>query len=383
MDCKLAYAGKEPGPGVISSTPPARLKKIKDFGEGCGWANMLIEGDNLPVLKALLEMKERDGLRNADGSTGIRLIYIDPPFSTGLRFREKKGRAAYDDRLTGARFIEFLRRRLIFFRELLSENGSVYVHLDWKKVHYMKVIMDEVFGEDNFLNDIVWNYGGRGAKAISDKFPRNHDLILSYQKSSHIFNRTFVERRSPKGGNGFRRDDEGRWFKTSPRGDYTDESVEALRKEGRVHRTKNGNIRIKYFVREDGDCLIEDKLVGDVWDDIPDAMHLSDAEKTGYPTQKPEALLARLIKTSTNPGDIVLDAFAGAGTSLIAAEKLGRRWIGIDSGKISMRIIRNRLLRINGTRDLETPAARYSRALGLFSFYRADADACGTGRDRD
>lgn len=371
-DCELTYAGKEPKAKVISSTPPARLKRIGTFGENPdGWANMLIEGDNLRVLKSLLGMKENNELKNRDGSPGVRLIYIDPPFSTGLRFKGKKAESAYDDKLTGSKFIEFIRKRIIFFRELLTEDGSVYVHLDWKKAHYIKVIMDEVFGEDNFLNDIIWSYGGRGAKFVSGKFPRNHDVILSYRKSSHIFNRTFIERRLPKGANGFKKDESGRWFKTSPRGDYTNESVAALSKEGRIYRTKKGNIRIKYFVREDGEYLIEDKLVGDVWDDIPDAMHLSEAEKTGYPTQKPEALLGRIIKTSTRPGDIVLDAFAGAGTSLVAAEKLNRRWIGIDSGRLSTRTIRDRLLKINGTRGIETPGLYYSRPLRPFYFYRA------------
>ncbi len=372
IGCELAYAGKEREDSLISLTPAARLEKIKAFGGGSGrgWENMLIHGDNLPVLKALLRMKGRGKLGNSDGTPGVRLIYIDPPFSTRLKFRGKKGQAAYDDTLTGARFLEFLRERVIFLRELLSENGSIYLHLDWKKAHYVKVIMDEVFGEENFLNDIIWNYGGRGAKAVSGQFSRNHDIILCYQKTSHIFNRSYVEKRFLKGEGGFKRDGEGRWFKTSPRGDYTDESVSALLKEGRVYMTGKGNIRIKYFLREEGDRLVEDKLVGDVWDDIPDGMHLSDAEKTGYPTQKPEALLARIIKASTNPGDVVLDAFAGAGTTLAVAEKLERRWVGVDSGRLSINTIRKRLLKIDGTRDVENRKVKYSKALKPFNLYR-------------
>ncbi len=369
--CVLEYAGKEPRDAVIGSTACARLRRIKSFGEGPGEGNILVEGDNLPVLKTLLEMKLRGRIRNNDGSAGVRLVYVDPPFSTGLRFRGKRGHA-YDDRLRGAEFVEFLRRRIIFFRELLSDDGSVYVHLDWKKAHYIKVIMDEVFGEDNFLNDIIWNYGGRGAKAGAGQFSRNHDIILCYRKSSHIFHRNFTERRYLKGSNGFRKDEAGRWFKTAPRGDYTDESVEALEKEGRIYRTRSGNVRIKYFLREDGDYLVEDRLVGDVWDDIPDAMHLPEAERTGYPTQKPEALLARVIKASTHTGDIVLDAFAGAGTALVAAEKLGRRWIGIDSGRLAARTIRDRLAKINHTGDIEAGSSPYLRPLSPFSFYRVD-----------
>ena len=296
-------------------------------------------------------MKEAGGLENTDGSRGARLVYIDPPFSTRLVFRSDSGQKAYDDRISGARFIEFLRKRLILLRELLSPDGSIYVHLDWKKAHYVKAVLDEVFGAENFLNDIVWSYGGRGAKHIASQFSRNHDIILWYRKGgNHVFNRIFAGKRIKKGAPGYRMDPDGRWFKTSPRGDYTDASIEGLEKENRVYRTRNGNLRIKYFLRDEGDYIIEDKLIGDVWDDIPDAMHVSGSEKTGYPTQKPEALLSRIIKASSNEGDMVIDAFAGAGTTLCAAEKLGRRWIGMDSGQLSMDTMEKRLLTIEGTR---------------------------------
>ncbi|MDO8426155.1 MAG: site-specific DNA-methyltransferase [Deltaproteobacteria bacterium] len=371
MEYEIAYLHKEPEEEVLNF-PPAELGKVKAFGSGRGRENLLIAGDNLGVLKALVNMKGEGRLRNSDSSAGARLIYIDPPFSTNLEFRGKKDQKAYKDKIIGAEFLEFLRKRLILMRELLADNGSIYLHLDWKKAHYVKAIMDEVFGEENFLNDIIWSYGGRGAKAIAGQFSRNHDIILWYQKSSHIFNQQLIHKRIRKGEAGFKRDGEGRWFKTSPRGDYTDESIKGLRSAGRIHRTKNGNLRIKYFLKEDGDYLIEDKLVGDVWDDIPDAMHLSDSEKTGYPTQKPEGLLARIIKASTNEGDIVLDAFAGAGTALAVAEKLGRRWIGIDSGRLSIHTIENRLLNLKGTKDLSKPDKEYySARLRPFAAFEA------------
>ncbi|MBI5467514.1 MAG: site-specific DNA-methyltransferase [Deltaproteobacteria bacterium] len=375
-DSELVYAGKVPETSILENTVGAPLEPVKRFGGTKGWANMLVSGENMAALKTLLEMKREGRLKNTDGTRGVRLVYIDPPFSTNLKFKGKKDQLAYEDKLAGAEFLEFLRKRLVLLRELMAEDGSVFVHLDSKKAHHIKVVMDSVFGEENFLNDIIWSYGGRGAKHISSKFSRNHDIILWYQRSSHIFNRTFVGKRIKKGTAGFREDSDGRWFKTSPRGDYTDKSISALTKEGRVYRTKNNTVRIKYYLREDGDWLIEDKLVGDVWDDIPDAMHLGESEKTGYPTQKPEALLSRIIKTATNEGDLVLDAFAGAGTALAAAEKLGRRWVGIDSGRLAVHTIEKRLLTVKGSKEIEDPKKRYSKGPSPFTLFEAHEGGC-------
>ncbi len=377
MEYGITYPGKTLSEDVIRHTRPARLKEV--FPAGCAtsakgrgakeWQNMLIRGDNLGVLKALLEMKEEGKIKNADSSAGVRLVYIDPPFSTRLGFKAADDKKAYDDKITGAAFIDFLRKRLLFLRELLSDDGTVYVHLDWKKAHYVKAVMDEVFGEENFLNDIIWHYGGRGAKAVSGQFSRNHDIILWYKKGrEHLFNRAFIEKRVRKGEGGFRQDEQGRWFKTAPRGDYTGRSIAALFRDGRVHTTKNGNIRIKYLLREDGDYLVEDKLVGDVWDDIPDAMHMPLREKTGYPTQKPEALLARIIAASSKDGDVVLDAFAGSGTTLAVAGKMGRRWIGIDAGEMAAKTARKRLLRDAAQKGA---GKRCGKQHAPFAFFRA------------
>jgi adenine specific DNA methylase Mod len=369
----LTYTGKVPEKEVLEKTKGCPLRAMRSHGAGEP-ANMLIHGDNLTVLKTLLEMKKEGGLKNSDLSTGARLIYIDPPFSTNLTFRTKGKQKAYEDRIVGAEFVEFLRKRLIILRELLSDNGTIFVHLDWKKAHYVKAVMDEVFGEENFLNDIIWSYGGRGAKAIAGQFSRNHDIILWYSKGgTRVFNQLFIEKRLRKGECGFKRDPEGRWFKTSPRGDYTDKSVEALEKEGRIYRTRSGSVRIKYFLKEQGDWIVEDKLVGDVWDDIPDAMHISEAEKTGYPTQKPEGLLARIILASTNPGDLVLDAFSGAGTTLAAAEKLGRNWIGIDCGMLAIETAEKRLLGIGRGKDLTAPGRLYQREARPFKVFEGGA----------
>ncbi|MBI1912097.1 MAG: site-specific DNA-methyltransferase [Deltaproteobacteria bacterium] len=368
---ELIYQGKEPEDKILSLENLPDIRKTRAFGEGDA-PNKLFFGDNLSVLKVLIKMKNEGRLKNADNSDGIKLIYIDPPFSTNLEFKGKKNQKAYHDKIVGAEFIEFLRKRLILMRGLLSDDGSIYVHLDWKKAHYVKAIMDEVFGEDNFLNDIIWHYGGRGAKAIAGQFSRNHDIILWYKKGErHIFNQLSFGKKIKKGEPGYMMDEDGKWFKTSPRGDYTDESIAMLSKENRIYRTRTGTIRIKYFLKEDGDYIIEDKLVGDVWDDIPDAMHLPFAEKTDYPTQKPEALLARIIRASSTSGDIVLDAFAGAGTTLLASEKLGRKWIGIDFGRLSIHTIERRLLKISESKDLEEIKKTYSRQCSPFEVYTA------------
>ncbi|MBI5562675.1 MAG: site-specific DNA-methyltransferase [Deltaproteobacteria bacterium] len=350
--CTLHYAGKETEASVMASTPSAPLRLVKTHGAPSDWTNMLIAGDNLGVLKTLIAGKEAGRVVNADGTPGVRLVYIDPPFSTRLVYRGTDGRHAYDDRRRGAEFVEFLRHRLILLREVMSADASIYAHLDWKTSHYVKVVMDEVFGPDNFLNEIVWSYGGRGAKAASAQFPRNHDAILLYARRPRVFNKQRREVSLPKDSPCIQQDAYGRWFKTAPRGDYTDASIASLEEAGRVHRTRSGRLRVKYFLREAEGRVIEEKLIGDVWDDVPDAMHIKASEKTGYPTQKPVALLERVIKASSNPGDLVLDAFCGSGTTLAAASALDRRWIGIDIGSLAIKTAQKRIkagMKSNGT----------------------------------
>lgn len=346
--CQITCDCKTHERDAVKDVRPATLKpQARGAAHGI-WTNMLIRGENLGVLKRLLLMMREGALTNADGTSGARLVYIDPPFSTGRVFRGPSGRSAYDDTRSGGEFIEFMRKRLILLRELMSVDGSIYVHLDWKMAHYIKIIMDEVFGMENFLNEIIWSYGGRGAKATSRQFSRNHDVLLLYRKEAHLFNRQSVKRKIPvvqAAAMGLKRDSSGAWFKTAPRGDYTDKSVARLEAEERVYRTRNGRIRIKYFFEEQDGHLLEERLVGDVWDDIPDAMHLTAAEKTDYPTQKPKALLERIIRASSNEGDVVLDAFCGSGTTLAAAHRLERHWIGIDTGRLAIETARKRLER--------------------------------------
>ena len=176
---ELVYHGKDREEDIIADTLAVPLQPVRTFGKtsSSGWQNMLIFGDNLQVMKTLLEMKKKGQLANADGTSGVRLIYIDPPFATRKDFEGSQDQKAYGDKIFGAQFIEFLRRRLILLRELLTEDGAIYIHLDWKKAHYVKMVMDEIFGEHNFRNEIVWFYPGREMH-IENKFNAKHDTLF-------------------------------------------------------------------------------------------------------------------------------------------------------------------------------------------------------------
>jgi len=285
------------------------LQKVKVFGnvkDDDKWHNKLIFGDNLQVLKKLLKMKEEGKLKNADGAKGVRLIYIDPPFATKREFRGSKGEKAYQDKIIGAQFLEWLRKRLILLRELLTDDGSIYAHLDWKKVHYVRILMDEIFGEDNFVREIIWRIGWvSGFKSVANNWVRNHDTILYYAKNKDrvIFNKRYIP--YPP--------DYERWG----------------------GRPKGKGLAIE-----------------DVWGVFPQEGVTSlqvvsfASQYTGFPTQKPEGLLDRITDASSNEGDIVLDAFAGSGTTGAVAEKLNRRWIMIDSSKFAIYTMIKRMLNL-------------------------------------
>lgn len=339
--------------------------KYQDIN-GQNWFNRLCYGDNLLVMQALLTGDKATGMPSMRGK--IDLIYIDPPYDSKTDYRTKiilpgidsnenilkptvLEQFAYSDtwKEGTVSYLESLYPRLCLMRELLSDKGSIYVHLDWHVSHYVKILLDEVFDKINFSNEIIWNYGGRGAKAISQFFPRNHDCIFLYRKNNAlgVYNRMYEERKYEiaLGDHPFRQDENGCWFKTSPRGDYTDESIKKFQSENRIYTSRNGNIRIKYFLRHDDKYIYEDNVVmGDVWSDIADAMHISKSERVNYATQKPEKLLERIIKASTNEDSIIADFYAGSGTTGAVAERLGRRWIMSDLGKPANMIMRKRLI---------------------------------------
>ena len=355
-DVELVWEGKA-APSNRRPRPLALMETIRAKGEGGaesegeapgvsdGWTNKLIHGDNATALASLAPTYRGE----------VGLIYADPPFATGGEFRlrrpdgSKAGETAYSDAWGPglASYLQMLYERLALMRELLAERGTLYLHVDWRAGHYARVMLDELFGRPAFRNTIVWHYGGRGAKAIAGQFPRNHDMLLVYAKSpGAAFNRLRQVRRVPveeAPRRGYRRDADGRWFKTAPRGDYTDASIRRLEQEGRIYRTRTGRERVKYFLPVEGGHVLDEQLLGDVWNDIADMMHAPAAERTGFPTQKPEALLARIIEASSKPGDLVADFFCGSGTTAAVAERLGRRWIACDSSLAAIDIARRRL----------------------------------------
>ncbi len=342
---ELVYHGKEREEDIIANTLSVPLQPIRTFGSNGERQNMLIFGDNLQVMKSLLELKKAGKLCNADGTLGVRLIYIDPPFATKQEFRGSQDQKAYQDKIAGARFLEFLRKRLVFLRELLSDDGNIYVHLDEKKAHYVKILLDEVFGEQHFQREVVWDTRVlSGFKTQANNWIRGHDVLLFYSKDNDfIFNKLSVEHRQ----------------------EYLDR-FDKVDKDGRKYFDGRGGRRYLDVVIEKG------KAIGDVWDDIMSFQQIpTSTEKVGYPTQKPEALLNRIIKAASNPGDLVLDVFSGSGTTCAIAEKLGRRWIGVDCGKLAIYTMQKRLLNISGSKNLENPKKKYGKQCKPFILYNA------------
>lgn len=310
---ELTYFGKESEQSIISQTFAAPIQLDRTFGDENrdNWINKIIFGDNLQVLKSLVEQKRSGLLKNSDGTDGVRLIYIDPPFASQQDFSNKEQKA-YADKMKGADFLEWLRKRLILLKETLSDNGSIFIHLDWHKEHYIKVLADEIFGEGNFCNEIVWYY--RRWNIAGNYFARNHDVILWYAKNKgqHVFNQMYIPKSEKSSA-------QGKAWKS------------VIGEDGRRHSVQT-----------------EEKTKGVP---MPDTWEISminpvAKERTGYPTQKPEALLSRIIKAASNKGDIVLDSFGGSGTTAAVAEKEGRRWITGDVGKLSIYTMQKRILDI-------------------------------------
>lgn len=368
---RLTWASRHDAPPVM---PPPRLETVEILhgGETPG-RNRLIRGDNLAAMGALL----RDGLGGQ-----VDLVYFDPPFVSRAEYAQPvvlpDGRAIRrpvfsDTWVSLDAWLDMLYPRLRLVHALLADHGSLYVHLDWRAVHYARVLLDEVFGADAFRNEIVWKRAALlGRKAASGQYGRVTDSLLFYTRSDRFtFNHLTVERPVPRSE---ARWDEarGRWFRTAPPGDYTPASLAALENEGRIHRTRSGRRRVKYFLDETPDGrLVDHARLDNLWLDIPDMMHLPVAERTGYPTQKPLALLQRIVAVSSNPGDLVLDPFAGAGTTLLAAAGLGRRWLGVEASHAGVAVTRARLL------GAEARSFTVARVGGAGEAAAADADDPG------
>lgn len=316
---ELVYGGKAREEEVLAETIAVPLQPVRTFGtpaKGGEAENMLIFGDNLQTMKSLLDAKRRGEIKNADGSLGFKLVYIDPPFATKRDFSSTDSEKAYQDRIVGSEFLEFLRRRLILIRELLADNGVLFVHTDWKKGHYIKILLDEVIGESRFRNEIIWWYYNKMQGNIG-RFPSNHECIYFYSKGPTFhFEAQYLER----------------------------EATQRMLKRAWDPATK----KLVNVKGEDGKAIYietDERRVDDVWR-LPMLQPADKTENLRYPTQKPETLLAPIISACTKEGDYVLDAFAGSGTTLAVAEKLRRQWVGIDCGKLAIYTIQKRLLNL-------------------------------------
>jgi adenine-specific DNA-methyltransferase len=359
---ELNYSNKKTEKEIFDNIPNIELEQSNDSSN----FNLLIQSNNLIALKQLILNHNLKGK--------IDLIYIDPPFATNNIFTITDGRAstisnssngtvAYKDTLKGADFIEFIRERLVLLKMLLSEQGSIYLHIDYKIGHYVKIVMDEVFGIQNFKNDIT------RVKCNPKNFSRKgygnmKDLILFYSKSDNLI---WNEPKTPyTEGDKIKlfpkQDKNGRRYTTIPlhapgetngktsqsfKGIFPPQGrhwrsevsvLEQLDNEGLIEWSNNGNPRRKiYFDEQEG------KRMQDIWE-------FKDPQYPVYPTEKNEDLLDIIIKTSSNENSIVLDCFAGSGTTLKSAQKNGRKWIGIDESDEAIKAIQNKLNTI--TEDL-------------------------------
>ncbi len=402
---ELVYAGKEREEDILADTMAVPLQPIKTFRNGKqinGWSNMLIFGDNLQVLKTLLQMKKEGNLKNSDGTPGVRLVYIDPPFATRQEFRGSQDQKAYQDKLAGARFLEFLRKRLVFLRELLSDDGSIYVHLDYKKGHYVKALMDEIFNELNFRNEIVIKRGQKNVQAqfdTMDSLASGHDTLLFYSKQINtrflILKASLDELKPGTWNNHWRGTDRPTMryelFGITPdRGQWRwskERTMKAVKNYEQYIKLYSKNMSIDEYYKHILDTTGEEldfvrlsskgkpehyvtptkhRILSDVWTDL-----VAYEARADYPTQKSEDLLNRIIYGFSNPGDLVLDCFAGSGTTQAVAEKSGRRWIGVDCGKLAIYTMQKRLLSIAESKDLENPKKKYGKPCKPFTLYNA------------
>ena len=345
-----------------------------------GWTNKLIWGDNKLILSSLKNGPLREEIEKQGG---LKLIYIDPPFDVGADFSmdieiggdtfTKKPNIleeiAYRDTWgKGAdSFIAMIYERLVLMRDLLAEDGSIYVHCDWRVNSYLRLALDEVFGSNSYRNEISWKRSTpRGARAISNQLAKVSDMILYYTKGSdYIFNKLYKEYNEDYIESKFTQTDkDGRRYRIDNIGMYSEKSIEAFRKEGRIYDYPSGKLGlIRYLDEQKGEVL------SDIWPDINELNSMA-VERVDYPTQKPEALIDRIIKTSSNEGDLVADLFCGSGTTAAVAEKLGRKWIVSDLGKFAIHTTRKRLIGVQRQLKAEGKDYRAFEILNLGRYER-------------
>ena len=354
----ITYEGKVDEKIILNKEFCMYYPKMEINGKG---KNQFYFGDNLDVL---LYFRNREDIAGK-----IKLVYIDPPFATKSNFVNRNQKHAYSDIISGGAFVEFLRERLILIRELLADDGSIYLHLDEKMAFAMKIIMDEVFGEKNFRSFITRK------KCSTKNYTKNtygnvSDYIMFYSKSdSYIWNRPYEEwvdekileqypcidestgrryKKVPIHAPGIRNGETGKKWRgmMPPKGkhwQYTPEKLDELDAAGEIYWSPSGNPRRKVFFDPSKGIPVQD-----IWLSYRDS--INQAQKTtGYPTEKNVEMLKMIIEASSNEGDLVMDCFAGSGTTLAAAFELNRKWIGVDNSVESYKAVTKRF-----TEGLET-----------------------------
>jgi site-specific DNA-methyltransferase (adenine-specific)/adenine-specific DNA-methyltransferase len=302
------------------------------YGGGVdGWQNKIYWGDNLQVMSHLLKAYRGK----------ITLIYIDPPFDSKADYKKRielKGKNVENDRTafeekqytdiwTNDEYLQYMYERLILMRELLADNGSIYVHCDWRMNGYLRLMLDDVFGNSNFRNEIVWKKYSGVKNQSTKKFTTQTDTIFWYVKSNDsVFNQQYKPLSEVYVKQEYKYlDPDGRKY---------------AKLRGRGYQNKEGETKVKYLDENPGTPLTS------LWDEDGLQLNTSTSERTGYPTQKPEALLERIIKVSSNPGDLVFDCFMGSGTTQAVAMKLGRRFIGADINLGAVETTTKRLIKV-------------------------------------
>ena len=346
----IIYDGKSEPENILNQSCPVFSKsKIVNGGD----SNTLFFGDNLHALLFMLN----NGYKGT-----IRLIYIDPPFATAANFVNRNQEHAYSDSLGGAEYVEFLRKRLIILRELLTDDGSIYLHLDGNMAFAMKLIMDEIFGEKNFRAFVTRK------KCSTKNYTKNtygniSDYIIFYSKSArYIWNRPFdpweydkmIEqypyfdekrgrryKKVPIHAPGTRNGETGKEWrgKLPPKGkhwQYTPAKLDAFDAAGEIYWSSTGNPRRLVYCEPENGIPVQN-----IWLNFRDSINQAQMT-TGYPTEKNYNMMKMIVGASSNPGDIVLDCFSGSGTTLGAAFELKRRWVGVDNSFESIKAILKR-----------------------------------------
>ncbi|HMH20787.1 MAG TPA: site-specific DNA-methyltransferase [Puia sp.] len=386
----LDYTGKVPLEAILKAECSIEYKLLLrqniSLEENIG--NYIFYGDNLDVMRHLLDKMDLKGK--------IALIYIDPPYGTNSIFQSRENTESYKDDLIGANYLEFLRQRLILMREILSDLGSIYLHLDGNMIFQAKIIMDEIFGVKNFKNCITRKKCSN-KNSTRNSYGNVSDYILFYTKTDkYIWNRPmepWTEEKIKKEYNNIE-PETGRRFKKVPihapgirngetgkpwRGmlppagkhwQFTPKKLDALHEKGEIYWSENGNPRRKIYHDQSEGISIQD-----IWFDLQDSLN-QNIKITGYPTEKTPMLLRRIIEASSNKGDIVMDCFAGSGTTLGEANDLNRKWIGIDNSSEAIEHIFKRFVR--GPKEMgdfvEKKAKNNNSLLTLFDNLNSESD---------